>query len=439
MDVSIIGTGYVGLVTGVCLASLGINVLCCDRDEDKIKALKNGILPIYEPYLGKLMENCLRKNERLDFTSDTKQAVSHSNIIFIAVNTPTVDNKCDVENVFDVAKTIGIEMEGYKLVVNKSTVPVGTVRQMKELIRSLLYQRGKNDLEFDVVSNPEFLREGSAVDDFINPDRIIIGADSERAVDLLKQVYASQISLGVPVLVTGPESAELAKYASNAFLATKISFINEIANLCEQCNANVLDVALGMGMDKRIGDKFLRPGPGFGGSCFPKDTGALVGMAEKLGTELSIVRAVIESNKKHKEKMVSKICKAAEIKEKSTVTVLGLSFKPDTDDIRESPAIAIISGLLGKKAGVKAYDPMAMDNFRKFLPHLDVTYCTDVLSACTRSHCIVLVTEWEQFSKLDFKQLKKVVEKPVFVDLRNVYDPAYVRSMGFKYEGVGVK
>lgn len=437
MNISIIGAGYAGLVTGACLASQGMDVLCCDTDEDRISRLKKGILPIYEPKLSTMIENMTVNNLRLDFTSDMEKAVNHADILFITVNTPAnEDGACDLSHVFDAVKKIAVYMNCYKVIVNKSTVPVGTGLKVKsEIIRILKEQ--KKQLDFDVASNPEFLKEGSAVDDFISPERLIIGAEKGRAVEMIKAIYADQIKSGIPVLITDIETAEMIKYASNAFLATRISFINELANICELCRADVTKVAEGMGLDSRIGHKFLNPGPGFGGSCFPKDIRALSGTAESLGYTPLILNSVIEANTRQRTIMTEKIKRTVGNLENRIITILGISFKPDTDDIREAPSIPIIKELLDSGAVVKVYDPKAMENLKKLYPGLAVTYCPDIDSACTESCCIVLVTEWKEFCVLDFNGLKSIVRERVLLDLRNVYDPSYVRGHGFYYEGVG--
>ncbi len=440
MNISIIGTGYVGLVTGACLASMGMNVVCCDADEIKIDNLKKGILPIFEPCLDSLVKNCFKTLKRLEFTTDMKTTVNHADIIFITVNTPTrADDTCDLTHVFEVAAGIARYMNCYKIIVNKSTVPVGTGQKVKNEILQALKEQNKQ-LAFDVVSNPEFLREGSAVYDFINPERIVIGAENESAAEIVKKIYEDQILLNIPVLVTSIETAEMIKYASNSFLALKISFINEIANICELCSADILKVVKGMGLDSRIGSKFLSPGPGFGGSCFPKDVRALAGISREHGYTPELLYSVMNVNSHQKERMVEKIERVLGGRlEGSKIAVLGLAFKPETGDIRESPSLAIISSLLEKKAVLKVYDPQAMQNMKKEHPDWDLKYCRDAYSACAHSDCIVLVTEWKELCNLDLKKLKSVVGKPIFLDLRNVYDPDNVKGFGFQYEGVGRK
>ncbi len=439
INISIIGTGYVGLVTGACLASMGMNVYCCDRDESKISNLTKGVLPIFEPALGSLVGGCVNKRKRLHFITDIKEAVDLSDIIFVTVNTPTLaDNTCDTGHLFEAVHEIAQHMDRYKVIINKSTVPVGTGRKVINEISKILSERNAQ-LEFDVVSNPEFLKEGSAVEDFINPDRIVIGADNERAVNIMKEIYRDQLTYNIPAIITGIEAAEMIKYASNAFLATKISFINEIANICELCNIDIETVAKGMGMDKRIGRQFLNPGPGFGGSCFPKDVRALTGLSREHGYIPHLLDSVLEVNDRQKTRMIEKINRVLGGLEGRRISVLGLAFKPGTDDIRESPSLTILAALLEGKARVSVYDPQAMNSMKKSHPEMNLIYCKDVYSACSRSVCTVLLTEWKEFSALDLKKLKAVMKKPVFLDLRNVYDPDYVKSFGFYYEGVGKK
>lgn len=439
INISIIGTGYVGLVTGACLASMGMNVYCCDHDESKILNLKKGVLPIFEPALDSLVDGCVNKRKRLHFITGIKEAVDLSDIIFITVNTPTLaDNTCDTGPLFEAVHEIAQHMDRYKVIINKSTVPVGTGRKVINEISKILSERNMQ-LEFDVVSNPEFLKEGSAVEDFINPDRIVIGADNERAVNIMKEIYRDQLTYNIPALITGIEAAEMIKYASNAFLATKVSFINEIANICELCNINIETVAKGMGMDKRIGRQFLNPGPGFGGSCFPKDVRALTGLSREYGYTPQLLDSVMEVNDRQKIRMIEKINRVLGGLEGRRISVLGLAFKPGTDDIRESPSLTILAALLEGKARVSVYDPQAMDNMKKSHPEMDLKYCKDVYSACSRSVCTVLLTEWMEFASLDLKKLKAVMKKPVLLDLRNVYDPDYVKGFGFYYEGVGKK
>jgi len=436
-NIAMIGTGYVGLVTGACLASQGMHVYCYDTDSEKIRMLADGVLPIYEPGLDDLVGRCVKAGS-LEFIADIKKTVENSGILFITVNTPSLDSyACDLSHVFDAAKSIAEAMNGYKIIVNKSTVPPGTCGRVKQIVLDVLNGLGKN-IDFDVVSNPEFLKEGSSVYDFFHSDRIIIGADNTTAAERVKEVYKDQILGGTPVLITDTDTAEMIKYASNAFLALKISFINEIAAICERCGADITTVTKGMGMDQRIGGQFLRPGPGFGGSCFPKDVKALTGIALQHGLCPVMLKSILKVNKRQIDMMLKKIHKAVGKNLKGrTITVLGLSFKPGTDDIRESPSVSIIERLLAKKATVKVNDPKAMDKLGKIRPDLNVIYCGDVSSACAGSDCIILATEWQEFAGLNFNELKSIVNKPVFLDLRNVYTPSYVKSFGFYYEGVG--
>ena len=425
-----VGTGYVGLVTGACLADFGMHVVCVDKDEAKIQALQRGQIPIYEPGL----EAIVTKNERagrLRFTTDLKAAVESSLAIFIAVGTPPrPDGSPDLIFVRQVAEAVADYMNGYKVVVTKSTVPTGTGRMIEQTIRD---RNGKH--EFSVVSNPEFLREGSAVDDFLRPDRIVIGASDERAVEVMKEIYSPLYLIETPFVVTDVASAELIKYASNGFLAVKISFINEIARLCELMGADVHDVARGMGLDRRIGPKFLHPGPGFGGSCFPKDTSAAADLARQHGYTFRIIEATMEVNRETKSRMIHKIREAAGELRGKTAAVLGLSFKPETDDTRESPALAVVCDLLKTGASVRAFDPAAMDNTRALLPQ--IYYATDVYDCAAGADFVVIATEWNEFRALDLRELGTRLKSRVMVDLRNVYDPSEMRAAGWTYVGVG--
>jgi UDPglucose 6-dehydrogenase len=438
MNIAVIGTGYVGLVTGSCLAQLGMNVICMDIDEDKIEKLKNGIVSIYEPGL----EEIIRENinsERLNFTTSIKEAVDHAKVIFIAVGTPPrQDDSADLQHVYQAAQEIAKHMQDYKVIVNKSTVPIGTGHLIKKEIENILQQRNTT-FGFDVVSNPEFLREGTAVKDFLKPDRIVIGAESEISLNLMKKIYSVQIQLDIPIVVTNLETAEMVKYAANAFLATKISYINEIADMCDLCNADISVVSNAMGLDNRIGPKFLNPGPGYGGSCFPKDTKALVKIGKKLGYVPKIIESTVEVNDNQSMIMVDKIKNTIGSLQNKVITILGIAFKPETDDIREAPAINIIKILLENGVKIKAFDPEAMENAKKTHPELDIEYCSEVYSACEDSDCIVLITEWQDFMNLDFSKLKSIVRTPVFIDLRNAYKPSYVKNLGFLYKGVGRK
>ena len=430
MNICVVGTGYVGLVTGACLADFGMNVVCVDKDEVKIAALQRGHIPIYEPGL----EAIIAKNERagrLRFTLDLKSAIESSLAIFIAVGTPpNPDGSPDLRFVRQVAEAVADYMNGYKVVVTKSTVPTGTGRMIEETIR---HRNGKQD--FSIVSNPEFLREGSAVNDFLRPDRVVIGASDRRAIEILKEVYSPLFLIETPFVITDVASAELIKYASNGFLAVKISFINEIARLCELMGADVHDVARGMGLDRRIGAKFLHPGPGFGGSCFPKDTAAAADLARQSGYTFRIIEATIEVNRETKARMIQKIAGAVGTLAGKTAAVLGLSFKPETDDIRESPAIAVVEGLRRAGARVRAFDPAAIENTRALLP--DLYYASDVYDCARGADFIVLATEWNEFRALDLEQLGAVLKSKTMVDLRNVYEPKEMLAAGWSYTGVG--
>jgi UDPglucose 6-dehydrogenase len=431
MDISVIGTGYVGLVTGAGLADFGNDVICVDVDVRKIEALKNGAIPIYEPGLDKLVSKNVSEG-RLRFTTDLPDAIRSARAIFIAVGTPPKpDGSADLRYVEEVAHSIAQHMNGPKLVITKSTVPIGTGRLIERIIGS-----HGNGHQVSVVSNPEFLREGSAIEDFMKPDRVVIGASDAESAEMMKEIYAPLHYLEIPFVVTNVESAELIKYASNGFLATKITFINEIAVVCERVGANVQDVALGMGLDSRIGPKFLQAGPGFGGSCFPKDTSAMADISRRHGYEFEIMEAVLRVNDAVKLRMIDKIVESmgGEIRGK-TVAVLGLAFKPETDDMRDSPAIPVIKGLQSRGALVRAYDPQAMENAKTIFD--DLTYCADAYSTAEGADALVLATEWNEFRALNFERIRKALRQPVLIDLRNVYDPHRMRALGFNYTSVG--
>lgn len=433
MNICVIGTGYVGLVTGTCFADFGVNVACVDKDAEKIETLKKGEIPIYEPGLKELVAKNVREG-RLAFTTDLTESVRKALVIFIAVGTPPrEDGSADLSYIEEVARTVAKNLNGYKVIVTKSTVPVGTGTLIEKIIKK--EQSAKHS--FDVVSNPEFLREGSAVEDFMRPNRVVIGARSQQAVAIMKDLYSPLYLIETPFIITDIETSELIKYASNAFLATKISFINEIANICERVGADVHMVAKGMGLDHRIGPKFLHPGPGFGGSCFPKDTLAITKIAKDNGYTFKIVEAVIEVNALQRELMVEKIKKTVggDLSGK-TIAVLGLAFKPNTDDIRESPAIDIVEKLVESGAIVKAYDPASMENARKAAPYA-VTYAKDPYDAAEGAEALVILTEWNQFRKLDLQRIKKLLKRPRVVDLRNVYEPESMKELGFEYSSVG--
>jgi UDPglucose 6-dehydrogenase len=431
MKICVVGSGYVGLVTGACLADFGMEVTGVDKDERKIAALERGEIPIYEPGLEEIVEKNVRAG-RLAFTTELAPAVREAQAVFIAVGTPPLpDGSADLSFVREVAQSIGENLNGFKVVITKSTVPVGTGQMVEETVSRVSGGRQ----EFAVVSNPEFLREGSAIEDFLRPDRVVIGARSQRAVDVMKEIYAPLKVAGVPFVVANVESAEMIKYASNGFLATKITFVNEIAELCEAVGADVEVVAKGMGLDNRIGPKFLHPGPGFGGSCFPKDTRAVGQIARERGLEFSIIDAVLAANERTKQRMVGKIERAFGGLEGKTVALLGLAFKGDTDDMRESPAIPIVEGLLAKGATVRAFDPAAMKEARTLLPPIE--YCDDPYTAATGADGAVIATEWNQFRALNLGELKGRLRTPLLVDLRNLYEPSRVAAAGLRYVSVG--
>jgi UDPglucose 6-dehydrogenase len=431
MHVAVIGSGYVGLVTGACFAEFGVDVICVDVDEEKIAQLSEGVIPIYEPGLEQLVTKNIQAG-RLHFTTDLKQAVERALVIFLAVGTPPrEDGSADLTHIEAAARSVAEYLDDYKVIVTKSTVPVGTGQRLRKLIRE--HQKGRNN--FGIVSNPEFLREGAAIDDFMRPDRVVIGSPDEEAIAIVKDLYRPLYLIETPFVITSLEAAELIKYAANAFLATKISFINEIANLCDLIGCDVHDVARAMGMDGRIGRKFLHPGPGFGGSCFPKDTRALSSVARQFGGQSLIVDAVIEVNERQRAAMIPKIEKLVANLQGKLVAVLGLSFKPETDDMREAPSIDIIRGLIERGATVRAYDPVAIEEARKILP--DVSYAEDEYATVEGANVLVFMTEWNQFRALDMKRIHSLMRTPKIADLRNIYEPDAMRELGFDYIGVG--
>ena len=437
--ISIIGTGYVGLVGGVCLADFGNTIINVDINEEKIEQLRQGEVPIYEQGLQDMLDRNMKEG-RISFTTDVADAVEESEVIFISVGTPPAeDGSADLTAVLEVAKTIGQNMNGYKVVVDKSTVPVGTGRKVAATIQEQLDDRGAN-FDFDVVSNPEFLREGKAVHDFTHPDRIIIGTESEQAREILSEVYRALYLNDVPFVYTNLETAEMIKYASNAFLATKISFINEMSVLSEKVGANVQEIARAMGMDGRISDKFLHSGPGYGGSCFPKDTRAIVRIANEHDVDLKVIQAGIEANEYQKRHMVEKIKGRLDDLEGKTLGVLGLSFKPETDDMRESPALTILPELIEAGAKIRAYDPQAMEESTWRLKDYeqDIIYCANEYDTMKGSDALILITEWNQFRRLDLQRVKDLLAYPVFFDLRNVYKHDEVAKYDIDYIGVGV-
>ena len=431
MHIAVVGTGYVGLVTGACFAEFGVNVTCVDVDAEKIARLNEGDIPIYEPGLDKLVENNARAG-RLGFTTDLKTAVEQALVIFLAVGTPPRDDgSADLRFIEEAAGQIAQHMNGYKVIVTKSTVPVGTGEHLRRLIR----ERQTAKFNFGIVSNPEFLREGAAINDFMRPDRVVIGSRDEEAVAIMRDLYRPLYLIETPVVITSTEAAELTKYAANAFLATKISFINEVANLCDRIGCDVHDVARAMGMDNRIGRKFLHPGPGYGGSCFPKDTSALLSVARAFGSESLIVEAVIEVNRRQRAAMVPKIEKLVGGLSAKTVAILGLSFKPQTDDMRDAPSVDIIKMLIERGARVRAYDPVAMEQAKNVLP--GVEYAQDEYDAVTGADALVFMTEWNQFRAINMGRVRELMRSPKIADLRNIYEPTAMRELGFEYVGVG--
>ena len=431
MKLCMIGTGYVGLVSGVCFSDLGNTVYCVDKDNKKINSLNKGIIPIYEPGLEEILKRNYQQ-KRLIFTSDLKKAVTNSDIIFICVGTPTKkkNNSADLKYVFKVAKELRSLISKYKIIVTKSTVPVTTGDQIEKILIKLK----KNKLA-DIVSNPEFLREGDAIRDFSNPDRVIIGTDSAKANKILKSLYNPITKKNSRYFNTSRRGAELIKYASNAFLATKITYINELANLCEKVNVDIKDISMGMGSDKRIGDRFLRAGPAYGGSCFPKDTRALIDTANKFKTNLSIIKSVVSSNDKRRLLLTKKVDKILNGKFKNkTITFLGVTFKPNTDDMREASSIPMIKFLNKKNSNIRYYDPSGeKDEFKKLK---NVKYCKNISSACFNSDLVILHTEWNDFKLLNFKKLIKKTKFKVF-DMRNIYSPSKMKNLKINYFGIG--
>lgn len=427
-----IGTGYVGLVSGACLADFGNTVRCVDVDEGRIAMLRAGGIPIYEPGLKELVSRNVDSG-RLHFTTDIAEAVENSEVVFIAVGTPSrPDGSADLSQVFSAAESASRHLRGYKVIVSKSTVPVGTTRE----VAAFIAKRAPGEAQFDMVANPEFLREGSAVEDFMRPNRVIIGAETDGARDLMRKVYRSLYLIETPIVFTDLETAELIKHASNAFLAAKISFINEIAAISELVGANIDDVARGMGLDGRIGGKFLHAGVGFGGSCLPKDISSLIHLAESRGYEPRIVKAVSALNQGLPAAAVAKLKDELGSLEGASVCVLGLAFKPNTDDLRDAPAVRIVQDLLAEKAKVRVFDPIAMDNFRKTIA-LDVEYCRSPYEAAEGCHGLLLVTEWNEFRQLDLPRLRDSMREPVFIDCRNVYKPGRMLQEGFRYRSFG--
>ncbi|SIR35022.1 UDP-glucose/GDP-mannose dehydrogenase family protein [Bosea sp. TND4EK4] len=433
MKIVMVGSGYVGLVSGACFADFGHDVVCVDKHEGKIAALKRGEIPIFEPGLAEIVRNNVAAN-RLSFTTELSGAVAGADAVFIAVGTPSRrgDGFADLSYVYAAAREIGQALSGYTVIVTKSTVPVGTGDEVERIVREI-----RPDLSFAVVSNPEFLREGAAIADFKRPDRIVIGTEDPRAQQVMADIYRPLYLNSAPILNTSRRTAELTKYAANAFLATKITFINEIADLCEQVGANVQDVARGMGLDNRIGGKFLHAGPGYGGSCFPKDTLALIKTAQDYGTPSRIVETVAAVNDQRKRAMGRKVVAACggSVRGK-TIAVLGLTFKPDTDDMRDAPSISVVTALTDAGASIRAFDPEGMEQAKSVLP-AGVTYCSDAYECVSGADAAVIVTEWNIFRALDLGRVKSLMAEPVLVDLRNIYRPEQVREKGFVYADIG--
>ena len=436
MKICIVGTGYVGLVSGTCFAEFGVQVVCIDKDEKKIKNLKKGLVPIYEPGLDDLVKKNLNQG-RLKFDTKLHPYVNNSDAIFIAVGTPSRrgDGHADLRYVFSVAEEISESINNYSVIVTKSTVPVGTGKKVRDIIK----KKNKN-VEFDVASNPEFLREGSAINDFMRPDRVVIGCESDKAKKILSELYRPLYLLETPILFTRRETAELIKYAANAFLATKITFINEISDLCEKVGANVSDVSTGMGLDGRIGKKFLHPGPGYGGSCFPKDTLALVKTAKDYRSELNLVQEVVKSNKNRKKNIYKrvKMVLGGSLKNKK-ITILGLTFKPNTDDMRDSPSLDLIPALLKEGAKLSLYDPEGMPEAKKIFKKYtkNISWCDDAYKAMTKSNALIILTEWNEFRALDISKVKKLLYRPIIVDFRNIYNPDELLKQGMEYYSIG--
>ena len=433
MKLVIVGTGYVGLVSGLCFAEFGFQTICVDKDINRINNLKKGLCPFYEPGLEDLLSKHLNETKLLSLSSSLSEAMINADIVFITVGTPTkrLEDEADLTSVYNVASEIADNIKSYCIVVTKSTVPVGTTSKVKKIILNKV-----DKILFDVVSNPEFLREGSAISDFMRPDRVVIGCNSKKSETMMRELYRPLYLLETPIVSTTIESAEIIKYASNSFLATKIAFINEIANLCEAVGANVQDVAKAMGIDKRIGGKFLHAGPGFGGSCFPKDVKAFVSTAKNFNVDLTIINSVNKSNQKRPEEIVKKILKHFNNNiENKIISILGLSFKPNTDDVRDSTSLIIAKNLHKKKAFIKAYDPKAMENAKLILP--DINYFNSIQKACIDADAIIIATEWNEFRALNFKLLKKQMKDHIIFDLRNIYNKDDLNNLDFVYYGIG--
>ncbi len=432
MRIAMIGTGYVGLVTGACFSEFGVDVVCVDKDESKIERLKNGEMPIYEPGLDALVDANVKAG-RLSFSTNLSGAVKEADAVFIAVGTPSRrgDGHADLSYVYSAATEIARSLKDYTVIITKSTVPVGTGNEVEKIISNV-----RPDAKFDVASNPEFLREGSAIEDFMRPDRVVIGTGSKAAQEVMRQLYRPLFLIETPILFTSRQTAELIKYAANTFLATKITFINEVADLCEKLGADIQDVARGIGLDGRIGSKFLHAGPGYGGSCFPKDTLALVRTAQTVESPLRIVEAVIEINDKRKKHMANRILEACGGSvDGKTIGILGLAFKPNTDDMRDAPSLDIVEALQEAGAVIRAYDPESMDEAKTMMK--DVIWCANAYEAMEGADALSIVTEWNEFRALNFKRVKSLLKTPILVDLRNIYDTAEMNAAGFKYSCIG--
>ena len=432
MKLVIVGTGYVGLITGACFAEFGYATLCVDKNQSRIEKLINAKCPFYEPGIDELLHKHLNETKLLSFTSSLADAAKDADLIFITVGTPSkrLENEADLTAVWDVAKEISNNIKKYCVIVTKSTVPVGTTSKVKKIISSKLDKD-----KFDVVSNPEFLREGSAVNDFMRPDRIIIGTDSKKSEKIMQELYRPLYLIETPIVSTSIETAEVIKYASNSFLATKIGFINQISDLCEKVGADVQDVAKAMGIDKRIGSKFLHAGPGFGGSCFPKDVKAFVNTANNYDVDFSILNAVTTSNDARPINIANKIIKIKNFKKGNIIALLGLTFKPNTDDVRDSTSIKIAKEFIKKGIKIQSYDPEGMESAKSIIS--EITLCNSAYEACKSANCIIIATEWNEFRALDFKKIKEHLKDLVIFDLRNIYNPSELKQIGFEYHGVG--
>jgi len=432
MKLAIIGTGYVGLITGACFAEFGYQTVCIDKDENRVKELINSKCPFYEPGVEELLDKHLNKTKLLSFSNSLSASLKDADIIFITVGTPSkrIEGEADLSFVWDVAEEISNNISKYCIVVTKSTVPVGTTMEVKNIISKKI-----DEENFDVVSNPEFLREGSAINDFMRPDRVVIGCENKKSENIMKELYRPLYLLETPIVSTTVESSEIIKYASNSFLATKISFINQVADLCEKVGADVQDVAKGMGIDKRIGNKFLHAGPGYGGSCFPKDVKAFIRTAQKHDIDMSILSSVDKFNEERVNKITDMFISKANLKKGDQISLLGLSFKPNTDDVRDSTSLKIAKLLQGNGIIIKSYDPEAMNNAKK--ENSELKLCDSAYEACENTKAIIIGTEWNEFRALDFLKIKENSKNLVIFDLRNIYNPKELKNLGFKYFGTG--